>query len=50
VALDVVDCLGPSDVPDDDAMVVAAAQQDVLGRRVPFDDGHSPPVDTKKRF
>ena len=43
VTLDVVDGLGSTDVPDDDAVVVAAAQQDVLGRRVPLDDGHAPP-------
>ena len=43
VTLDVVDGLGSPDVPDDDAVIVAAAQQDVLGRRVPLDDGYAPP-------
>jgi hypothetical protein len=38
VALDVGDGLGAAHVPDDDPVVVAAAQQHVLRGRVPFQD------------
>ena len=33
-----------ADVPDDDGVVGAGAEEDVLGRRVPFDVGDAPLV------
>ena len=44
VAFDVVDSLGPGHVPNDDPVIVAAAQQNVFGRRMPLDNRHTPPI------
>ena len=48
MTVDHVDGVAFSDVPDDDEVVVARAQQDVLCGRVPF-QGHHTTSEKKKR-
>ena len=44
VTVDDLDSISSGDVPDDDLVVVARAQQHVFSRWVPFQDGDPPPM------